>query len=124
MIKGKHIKQLIEATIPSLKGHIYPLETPEVNHTSVYYSLSPVDGEYIQQVKLQVNVVGKDYDELEELADKITTIFNTYENEPTPTVEDIAFRGSSAGGGVLSLHEYGLYNVSRIFILKIKERGA
>lgn len=124
MIKGKHIKELVESHIPELKGHVYPLETPETKRTSVYYSITPVDGGYVPQVRLQLNLVGKDYDELEELADKLTSIFNTYENEPTPTVENIAFRGSSAGGGVLSLHEYGLYNISRIFILKIKERGA
>lgn len=122
-MRGKYVKQAIERQIPELVNRVFPGFTLDLKKPSVTYSITPVTGEYVPTVRLETRLIWSDFDDAEELAEKVSKVFNTPENEHTVSLDNsFAFRGKLVGGGVLFNGEFQMWEFTSIFILKTKEK--
>lgn len=122
-MKGKYVKQAIERKIPELVNRVFPGFTSDLKKPSVTYAITPTSGEYVPTVRLETRLIWSDYDDAEELAERVSKVFNTPENAPTVALDSsFAFRGKVVGGGILFNEEFKMWEFTSMFILKIKEK--
>ncbi|WP_038025385.1 hypothetical protein [Tetragenococcus muriaticus] len=77
MIKGSEIRKYIEENVPI---NVYPAFTTDVKNTSVVYTISTPQGGHVTSDNVELRVIGKDYDEVEDIKQQLIDLFSTEKN--------------------------------------------
>ncbi|GBD74248.1 hypothetical protein TEHN7126_2209 [Tetragenococcus halophilus subsp. halophilus] len=120
MIKGSEIKKYIKANVPV---NVYPAFTTDVKNTSVVYTISTPQGGHVTSDNVELRVIGKDYDEVEDIKQQLIDLFSTEKNGKAVVLDRVAFTGTLSGGGFIYHDDLEMWDITSIFILKTKERN-
>lgn len=86
-------------------------------YPAIAYKVTPVDGGVVKQYQLEARVIGKDFDELLEIKQKLIDRLDMTERDPSIELNSIVFRSILAGGGDLFNPEIQMWESPTIFIL-------
>lgn len=84
------------------------------------YNLAENDCEAVSTATLEVRIYSKDYDEIEDLREKVKKICSK-ENESGKSVHGYVIRIKPTGGGILFGGDY--FDSTQFFVVKYYEKG-
>lgn len=111
------IKNYIEASMPELKGRLYPLFTTDLSRLTVAYNFTLVSGGHLKQSQLELKIIGGDYDECKGMEIGINRVMDMEEDQPFIKSGSTRFHSSVAGGGCLFNEEIQRHEDTVIYII-------
>lgn len=111
------IKNYIETEIPELCDRFSPLFVTDLDGIHVAYTSTPISGGHVRQNQLELKIIGRDYDETEQMKQRLITLLDTEEDEPFLVHHGIRFRCELSGGGCVYQDGPGCYENTIIFLV-------
>lgn len=106
--------------------NIFFVEKPSATELKIdnyiVYKIKPIEGGYIKQYALEINVIGTDLPKLLKVNKRIIELIDDPRNEKIIKDENITITSSAltSGGGTVKNSETGNYIIITYFKLKIK----
>lgn len=113
----KSLKDYIEENVPGLKDRLFAGFTTDLSDVSVAYTISPMSGGHVKQSQLELKIIHADYDVCKNFEEKIMKLMDMEEDALFVVFEEIRFRSSIAGGGVLFNEGCQMYEDTLYFMI-------
>nr|DAK50462.1 MAG TPA: hypothetical protein [Caudoviricetes sp.] len=114
---------MISHIVKKMLDEVTGLTFQPIHSEKAWYSLTPIQRDYINIDTLEVRIVTDDFDELENYRMKVESLINK-QHESNHLKDGYSLRFSVSGGGILPLQDFELYDSTQYLqITWYRKRG-